>query len=299
MGVLDSAPAYFKQMDSAARLETDLRKRWIQAGLILLNLVPVVLVTVGALFLLRHYHYSEAVSYLGSTAVCVATYLAAVKWIERRVPAELSPNGVAALGAGALGGLALFSLVMTLLWLAGVYHVQRIGVGSFASLGAGFTASLFAAITEEIWFRGLLFRMCARILGTWGSLLLTSALFGAAHWINPGATYATSLAIALEAGVLLGAAYAATGRLWLPIGLHFGWDFTESSLFGLNVSGSKHLSSLITGQLNGPHILTGGSFGPEASIAAVIVCLAAAAYLLWQMIKRRQVEQPVWSNRVT
>src|SRR5471030_2266301 len=81
-----------------------------------------------------------------------------------------------------------------------------------------------------------------------------------------GATIGSSVAIALEAGILLGAAYALTGRLWLPIGLHLGWNFAEGSIFGMAVSGGSQKGSLITGELHGSNLLTGGVFGPEASI---------------------------------
>jgi hypothetical protein len=92
--------------------------------------------------------------------------------------------------------------------------------------------------------------------------------------------------------VLLGAAYAATGRLWLPIGLHFGWNFAEGPIFGAAVSGTGIGSGLIEGKFEGPNILTGGQFGPEASVVAVIVCLAAAPYFLWRALQR--TEPPIW-----
>jgi len=81
---------------------------------------------------------------------------------------------------------------------------------------------------------------------------------------------------------LLGAAYALTGRLWLPIGLHLGWNFAEGSIFGMAVSGGSQKGSLITGELHGSNLLTGGVFGPEASIVAVVVCLTAAIVILWK-----------------
>jgi hypothetical protein len=97
-------------------------------------------------------------------------------------------------------------------------------------------------------------------------------------------------AIALTGGLLLGAAYIATGRLWLPIGLHWGWDFTEDSVFGSPVSGQHTTAGLISGQLSGPSILTGGSIGPDASLVAVIVVLASAAFLLRRTARLRYVK---------
>ena len=155
--------------------------------------------------------------------------------------------------------------------------------------------AVVAGVVEEIIFRGLLFRLSSKISGRWGPLLLTAALFGAAHGANPGATVASSLAIAVEAGVLLGAVYAATGSLWMTIGLHFGWNVTTwGPIFGMTVSGSGSHYSLLRGSLSGPAILTGGAVGPEASIVAVVVCLIAASYLIRRMMTRDQTEPPVW-----
>ena len=98
----------------------------------------------------------------------------------------------------------------------------------------------------------------------------------------------------MEAGVLLGAAYAATTRLWLPIGLHVGWNFTEGSLFGMSVSGGTATGGLVRGSLNGPQILTGGQFGPEASIVAVIISLAVSLYFIWRLVRLHRVLPPVW-----
>ena len=66
--------------------------------------------------------------------------------------------------------------------------------------------------------------------------------------------------IVLEAGVLLGLAYAATRSLWLPIGLHFGWNFTEGGIFGASVSGRAY-HGMFKFSLSGSDILTGGAFG--------------------------------------
>lgn len=270
-----------------------MRKTWKEVGLGLLNLLAVVAVVVGTQPLLQKYLRAAGAAVLA--ILCVATYVAASKWIERRKPAELAiDRALPELAAGMLAGLGLFCLVMGILWAVGVYHPQ--GWGARALVARGFLFALLAGIVEEILFRGLLFRLFSKVLGTWGALLLTSALFGLAHAANDGATVSSSLAIALEAGILLGAAYAATARLWLPIGLHLGWNFTEGSLFGMTLSGNTMASGLVRGSLSGPRILTGGEFGPEASIVAVIVCLAAALYLVWRIVKLHRAEPPVWSK---
>lgn len=110
--------------------------------------------------------------------------------------------------------------------------------------------------------------------------MVSAALFGLLHALNPGATATSTAAIALEAGILLAAAYAVTRNLWFPIGLHLGWNFTEGGIFGVAVLGGPAAKGIFSVSLAGPRLLTGGRFGPEASLMAIAVCLAAAAVLL-------------------
>ena len=272
-----------------------MRARWKQAGLILLSACTVAIAFAAYLKLLGVIgNRSAFLGYAGMGIICLAAYLAAVRWIERRVPTELSPrHALPAFAAGSVAGIALFSLVIAVLLVAGVYRPQE-WIG-FDGIGFAFLFWLAVAVQEEILYRGLLFRLCSRIVGTWGALLLSAVMFGASHAINPGATLVGLLSTAL-AGILLGAAYALTGRLWLPIGFHTGWNFAQGSVFGLSVSGNDRGSGLIAATLEGPDILTGGRFGPEASIVAVIIVLASAAFLLWRIAELRRAEPPIWSD---
>ena len=249
----------------------------------LANLVVVLVVVVGLQALIRG-RVPDSVGLFALAVAVLATYVAGVRWIERRQPSELIARaGFKEFAGGLALGLGLFTTVMLLLWSFGVCRFS--GWGGIAPLAGGFVVALGAAILEEILFRGFLFRLSAKLMGMWGALALTSALFGAAHAFNRGATVGSSAAIALEAGVLLGMAYALTQRLWLPIGLHLGWNFAEGSIFGMSVSGGTKKTSVIAGTLSGPDALTGGAFGPEASIVAVVVCLAAALFLLWKTVR--------------
>jgi membrane protease YdiL (CAAX protease family) len=242
-----------------------------------------------------HDHVSDLVSLILVAAISVTAYLAGGRWIERRQPTEFrGARGIAEFAGGIALGIVLFSAVMGLFWAVGAYHST--GWGTVAALGTGAVFSLLGAIVEEILFRGFLFRLLAGVAGTWIAVLMTSALFGVAHASNPGASLLSSIAIALEAGVLLGAAYAVTGRLWLPIGLHAGWNFAEGSVFGMSVSGSSAGTALIAGTVKGPTMLTGGGFGPEASVPAVVVCLGVAFLLLWCTARLGRMERPAWGR---
>src|SRR5258707_5600153 len=265
-----------------------------QAGLAALNLVFVLLILFGAQSLLRG-HISKTAGLATLSLLVFGAYLLGYRFIERRRPPELA--GLVSL-KGFFGGLAdsftYFSAAIAVLWLLRVYHLQAIG--TTAGLGASALSALLAATVEDTLIRGFLFRIVQMLGGTWIAILISTAFFGASHAFNPGATVTSSIAIALEAGVLLAAAYVLTGRLWFPMGLHAGWNFSEGSVYGLSVSGFTAKNALTHGILQGPPILTGGAFGPEASLIAVILCLGAAILLLWRAAKIGRIQPPLWSR---
>jgi hypothetical protein len=151
---------------------------------------------------------------------------------------------------------------------------------------------------EETLFRGIVQRHMETMVGTWGSLAFTSALFGALHITNPDATWFSSLAIALEAGILLGAAYLLTRRLWLAIGIHAAWNFTQGWVFSVPVSGGDAPLGLLITRRVGPDWLTGGDFGLEASAVAMVVATLAGLLMLHRAIAKRGLIAPMWRRTV-
>ncbi len=217
------------------------------------------------------------------SAVMIAGYRSLVRILEQRAVAELQGSGAArGLAAGVVLGAALFALVYLILWVLGAVGFR--GSGGFSGLGQALAVAIASAIGEEIVFRGVVFRRLEDVLGTSIALIVSAAIFGLVHAGNAGASWISTLAIALESGVLLGIAYAATRSLWLPIGVHFGWNFTEGGVFGAAVSGGQY-QGLIVAPLSGPAWLTGGAFGPEASLAALIVSLCASTALGWYTVR--------------
>ncbi len=201
------------------------------------------------------------------------------------MPTEVAPKRMVRLTVlGLVFGLVIFSITIGIIALAGDYHI--IGRSWSTAFVVAFIALLADAVAEEVIFRGFIFRTCRDLWGPWIALAISAVLFGAIHAFNPNATVISSIAIAIEAGVLLAVAYAVTESLWFPIGIHAGWNFSESVIYGTNVSGINVHQSLFSAKIAGPEILTGGSFGPEASIVAVAVCLVASLVLAWS---RRRV----------
>lgn len=222
----------------------------------------------------------------------VPLYRRIVRWSERREPDEVSGRGaVREAGIGILCGFAIQSVVIAILWLAGAYRIDA--VAGPAVLLAPFLVSVNAALFEEFLFRAVLFRIVERSLGSAIALAVSGLFFGLVHLGNPNATMLAAVAIAVEAGILLGAAYMATGRVWCVIGLHFAWNFFEGGVYSVPVSGFS-MPGLFASTISGPALLTGGAFGVEASPVTVLVCLALAAVFLVHARRKGYWMQPFW-----
>jgi uncharacterized protein len=214
----------------------------------------------------------------------LTVYALVVRWTERRTAVELDLyKGRLQLPIGAAIGIALMACVYLIFWVADLVNVTP---GTEAQvLGVGLVTMFLGAVFEELLFRAILFRIVEEACGTTIALAVSAILFGLVHGLNPGATLFSDAAIAVEAGLALALAYALTRNLWLPIGIHMGWNFAEGSLFGAQVSGQVATPSLIHATLSGPVLLTGGGFGPEASIISVGVCCLEAAVLVFMIVR--------------
>ena len=136
--------------------------------------------------------------------------------VERSADSELPFTGaLPEWGAGLAVGFLLFSAMTGVVALLGGFAV--LGLRGVGNLAAMLGVAALSGVSEEMLFRGVLLRQLEKLVGTWWALALTSAFFGAAHLGNPGATWFAAVAIAMEAGILLGAAYLTTRRLWLAV----------------------------------------------------------------------------------
>lgn len=188
-------------------------------------------------------------------------------------------------GKGLAVGLVYFCVVTGIMALAGGYKVISVGAPAGALIWA-FCNFAVTAVGEEIVFRGVLFRWIDEKWGFPWALVVSGLVFGLVHWTNPGGTLWAGIAIAIEAGLLLGAAYKWSGNLWFPIGIHWAWNFSQGNLFGFKVSGQDAGVSLLQAQIEGPDWITGGVFGAEASVIAVVVGAVVSAWFIYRIYNR-------------
>ncbi len=235
----------------------------------------------------------EALAGLALAIVVVLTYKACKRWIERAPDLEFELAGAPReLGLGLLAGFLLFSAMTAIVALLGGFKVE--GVRGTGQLWSMLLMALISGTFEEALFRGLLFRHVETMLGSWIALAITSALFGLGHIFNPDASLFAAFAIAVEAGILLGAAYMLTRRLWLAIGIHAAWNFTQGWVFSVPVSGGEVPLGLFITRREGPDWLTGGDFGLEASVAAMVVATLAGVLMLRRAIANGRLIAPPW-----
>lgn len=183
---------------------------------------------------------------------------------------------------GFLFGGVFIAGMWGVLWAVGLYNVHR-SVWSHWFNDMVFD-SYVSAVLEELAFRGVLLRIFARLWGTRTGVLLSSLLFGLAHFAH--GSWLGILGITVNAGVALGLLYVITGRLWMSIGMHLGYDFIETSVLGV---GSKHGFLVSTPKTSSATWLTGGAFGPDAAIPGIVLGLAMNAVLWWVAFRKPEV----------
>jgi membrane protease YdiL (CAAX protease family) len=213
-------------------------------------------------------------------------YAVAVRLAEGRWPSELGLRQAAPeLLIGLVVGAAMLSAVVAALLALGLYDISGPRASSpLAMINVGVASGVF----EELIFRAIVLRLLMRAFGIWPALALSAALFGALHLSNPNATPVAAVAIAVEAGLMLAAFYLLTGRLWVSIGVHAAWNFTQGWIWGARVSGIPVQESLYLSapKPGAPDWLSGGAFGPEASAPAMVIGTAVAVLVLHQAWKK-------------
>ena len=225
----------------------------------------------------------------------VSTYVFLFRFYEKRNIIELSTKKLFQnLLVGISLGVVLQSLTILVIYLKGGFTVSS--VNSIILVLPSFVMAFTSAIFEEILFRGIVFRITEEKLGSYWALFISALIFGAMHLANPHSSVLASLGLAIQAGLLLAAAYIFARNLWFPIAIHFAWNFTQSGIFGVSTSGNSMGKSLLTTKINGAEWFTGGLFGPEGSVQATIFCLIAAVVLILMSHRQQKIARASWQR---
>lgn len=259
----DTAPV--RDDDRAGRLQRILRSPlgWMLVGLVGVGLVSSLTATGPG-----------PVPLLGAVAA-VGVYWWVMRRLARRSTPEIARQGACreALLGGAIG-LGFILLSTALIMIFGGYSFSWAGHGFFTVVASAVVVQVAAAVTEELMFRGLALQALEQVWGSRAAIAITGLFFGIAHLGAPNATAWSSLCIALEAGVMLGAAFLWRRSIWFVAGLHFAWNLTEQ-LLGIPVSGHTP-EGLFTVDVQGSTWLTGGGFGLEAAFVTLVAGLLIA-----------------------
>jgi CAAX protease family protein len=224
-------------------------------------------------------------------------YAILVRLIERRAASELDVRrGLATFLIGTVVGSLLLGTVYAVLWGLGMARFS--GGAGFAGLAVAIVYNLATAMGEELLFRAVIFRITEEVAGTTAAIAVSAAIFGIMHAANPGATAFGIGALTLEFGVMLALAYVLTRNIWLAVGIHMAWNFTQGYVFGVEVSGVSQPYSILKTSVSGPELLTGGSFGPEGSLLALGVSALASAVMVVLILRRRGWESPRFRLRL-
>ncbi|MFI5936231.1 lysostaphin resistance A-like protein [Actinoplanes sp. NPDC051494] len=260
--------------------------------------VPVLIVAMAAVLAgTRGLNVLAAHNPITAVLVGFATAVAALfayKWLARTVESRETVDELPDAGRwtnlrrGLLIGAGALTAMMLIIGMFGGW--DHIGWGGWSGLFVTLGMMASVAVNEELLFRGIIFRILEERTGTVVALVISSVLFGLTHLVNDGATIWGTLAIGIEGGTMLCAAYALTRSLWLPIGIHFAWNFTEAGFFGVATSGTEQ-HGLFDTTLSGPTFLTGGAFGPEASFTALLVCLVPTVIMIRRARRSGQIRQ--------
>jgi membrane protease YdiL (CAAX protease family) len=179
---------------------------------------------------------------------------------------------------GLLLGAGLVCTVFALLGLLGVYRLEGVNdVGPRLLLPLA--ELLLVGLTEEMVFRGIVFRIAEHSIGSRWAIFVSALIFGVSHLPNEGVSLIAVAAVTAY-GVMQAAIYIRTRRLWMCIANHVAWNFCVGQIFSTTVSGHGTEVGLLRGQLSGSSLFTGGEFGVEGSVVTLIVIIVAVAYFL-------------------
>lgn len=229
-----------------------------------------------------------------SSSSVILAYIYFYRKYEKREIGEFSGKGILKnILLGVLIGTTIQGLTILVIYFWGDFRI--ISVNPFSSIITPFAVALSVAIFEETILRGIIFRIVEEKLGSYISLAISAIIFGAVHLLNPDSSVISSICIGIV-GFMFGASYIYSRSLWLPIAIHFSWNFVQSGIFGAITSGNEKTSSLFNTNISGAKLLTGDAFGPEGTMQATIFWLLLSIILMILISKQNKLIKPYWKK---
>jgi uncharacterized protein len=234
---------------------------------------------------------------LSLLSVLAGTWLA-VKFVEKRpfagVGLAINRQAMRQLAIGVLVGWLMMTAIFGFEYANGWVKVEMPDFSFDAALGSVGLALLFfgfAAMFEEVFVRGYMMQVLAQGIGIVWASILTAILFSFLHVANPNVN-AFAYANIVLVGIVFALAYWRTRSLWLPFGIHFSWNFAQTTLYGFRTSGQDFTHYELTKLTQfGPEWLTGGAFGPEAGALATLMIVLCGVYVFFS--RSLQSSQPI------
>ena len=220
------------------------------------------------------------VAALGAGYLC-ARYLEGLPW--RSLGLTLHPGWLRDLVIGSAVGFASLAVAVGIAAVGNglEFSINNTSVVAVTRSLLGSATLLFvAALAEESMFRGYPLQTLSRAKLALFGVLITSVPFGIIHLSNPNVAPVTTFTNTVLAGIWLAAAYLKTRSLWLPLGVHWSWNWTLGAFFGLPISGLNLVSNpLLRATDAGPAWLTGGKYGIEGGVACTVALIASTVFL--------------------
>jgi hypothetical protein len=232
----------------------------------------------------------------GGPMVAALVSAAFATWLALRIYEDIpvfavglwwNQSSVRNLGLGLLGGMGAAALALVPPLATGAAHITVVHPPDYAAMVFAAACMLASSAGEELAFRGYAFQLLMANLGPWPAILSVGLFFGWMHHWNPGASVPSVINTA-GFGILFGYAFLRSRDLWLPIGLHFGWNVTLP-LFGANLSGITIFREITGHEMvwRAGVLWSGGGYGPEAGILTSAALIPLFVYL-WKAPIRRQ-----------
>ena len=235
---------------------------------------------------------------VAEASIATAGYIFLFRAYDKRRIHELSTKGFLNNAIiGFLTGILLQALFISIIYIAGTFLVIK--VNPISTLLSPFAFGLAAGFVAEIIIIGIAFRLLEEQAGTIIALIVFIMLFAILHVNAKGATLVSVGATAMQAGFMLPAAYVFSRSLWLPVFLHFGWDFAEPGIFGGVNPSTSITQGLLTSKIAGNSLLTGGETGPQNSLSSLLLCLLLGTIFIVLAKRKNNLIKPRWRTTAT